>query len=75
MEESCYGDFKVAVDLTPLEVQWVVRSLISTIDDLYEQVLFGKADAKDTSIKMQEQIDALWKENAKLKKACEVVEK
>lgn len=74
MEESSYEGFKVSVDLTPLEVQWVVRSLILTIDDLYEQVLFAKADAKDTSIRMQEQINALWKENAKLKKACEAVD-
>lgn len=71
MEERAVQGIEVC--LTVSEIQWVLRSLILTMDDLDMQVHYEREEAKHDHIMMQEQIDALLKENAKLKNACDKV--
>lgn len=71
MEEHAIQGIEVHLNVN--EIQWILRSLILTIDDLDMQMQYEKGEAKHDHIMMQEQIDALWKENAKLRNACEVV--
>lgn len=62
--------YKFTIALTPSEIRWIIKSLVIVADDLEMQVQYEKAESNDSLIAMQEQIDALWKENEKLKAAC-----